>query len=155
LPLRRPAVPAVGLPVAGDEQVAPSTDPRQPDEGSSGGLGTSAAQPCRRGVVTGVLVDPALGGHTMRKLRAGLALRWQLPRLLGHGDGFNRMLGHAVRLQLGKITDDQFREELDRFYATLDREALLEGIDFKAKAEQLSRPGGYKSTILGLRENGA
>src|SRR5262249_56510576 len=90
----------------------------------------------------------------MRKLIARLALGWHLSRFLGHANPFNRMLGHAVRLQFGKISDDQFRQELERFYATLDRTALMEAIDFKTKAEQLNRPGGYKCSILSLCELG-
>jgi hypothetical protein len=74
-----------------------------------------------------------------------------LSRFLNDPDSFNRVLGQAVRLQLGRTSDEQFRQELEQFYATLDREALARSINFEAKAERLNRPGGYKAAIMGLR----
>ena len=89
----------------------------------------------------------------MKRFLARTLLRWQLPRLLGDPHPFNRLLGQAVRLQFGRVSDEEFRDELDRFYAQLDRPALMESLGFGALAERLNRPGGYKVEILGLRDD--
>src|SRR6516164_1584367 len=90
----------------------------------------------------------ALKTHIVRAV-----LRWQLSRFLRDAHPFNRLLGHAVRLQLGKISDEQFRLELDEFFAHLDRPAIMSALDFESKARQLNQPDGYKVNILALRQN--
>lgn len=89
----------------------------------------------------------------MKKQLARLILRWQMGRMARDANPFNRLLGKAVRLQLGQSTEGQFRQELDAFYAELDRHAVMEDIGFTAKAAQLNRPNGYKVGILGLRDD--
>jgi hypothetical protein len=89
----------------------------------------------------------------MRKLLASVALRWQLSRFLRHANPFHQMLGQAIRLQLRQISDDEFRQHLEQYYATLDRDALRKDIDFPAKASRLNQPGGYKVGVVGLRED--
>jgi hypothetical protein len=83
----------------------------------------------------------------MKNLAARWALRWSLPRFTHDPDGFHRLLGEAVRLQLGRITDDQFRELFDDYYRTVDRQALMNCLEFEAKAKVLNRPGGYKLPV--------
>jgi hypothetical protein len=83
----------------------------------------------------------------MKYFAARLGLRWILPRLLRHPDGFHRLLGQAVRLQLGRLGDDQFRQELDDYYRTVDRPTLLRAIDMESKTNVLDRPDGYKAPI--------
>lgn len=88
----------------------------------------------------------------LKRQVAATALRWQLPALLAHPNRLNGLLGQAVRLQRAAITDEEFRRRLDDFYAGLDRERLLQDIDFARLAEGLDRPGGYKAGITRLRE---
>src|SRR5262245_40451792 len=76
-----------------------------------------------------------------------MILRWHLPRFLNDPHGFNRLLGHAVLLQLGRTTDDDFRVRLEEFYQRLDPESAKRDIDFDAKARQLDKPGGYKINV--------
>jgi hypothetical protein len=84
---------------------------------------------------------------------ARAALRWKLSRFLRDANPFNRLMGHAVRLQLGKTTEEQFRLELDDFFAHLDRPFIMAALDFESKARQLNQPNGYKVNILGLQED--
>jgi hypothetical protein len=86
---------------------------------------------------------------------AGAVLRWQLPTLLAHPSPLNRLLGQAVRLQLGRITDEQFRVHLDGSYAGQEPGPLAEEVDFDRRVNELDRPGGYKSRITRLREEAA
>jgi hypothetical protein len=74
----------------------------------------------------------------------------QLPRLLRDANPFNRLLGRAALLQFGKVSEDEFREDLDRFYAQMDAVACARDIDLAGKAARLNRPGGYKTDILGI-----
>ena len=79
-----------------------------------------------------------------------LLVRVQLQRLLRDVNPFNRLLGQAALLQLGRIAEEKFREDLDAFYAQMDAESCKRDIDLAGKAERLNRPGGYKTDILGL-----
>jgi hypothetical protein len=83
----------------------------------------------------------------MKNLAARWALWWSLPRFTQSPDGFQRLLGEAVRLQLGRITDDQFRALFDDYYRTADRQELMNSLEFEAKAKVLNRPGGYKLAV--------
>src|SRR6266511_3086263 len=83
---------------------------------------------------------------------ARAALRWELRAFLTHPNRFNVLLGHAVRLQCGEISEEAFRQELDRFYAGLDRSRLLEELDFASQVQELNRPRGYKIAVSQLRE---
>jgi hypothetical protein len=87
----------------------------------------------------------------VKNLLSSLALRWLHPRLLRDENGLHRLLGQAVHLQWGRISDDHFRRELSDFFTTLDRSSLMEMIDFPAKAQRLNRPGGYKIDLVSLR----
>jgi hypothetical protein len=87
----------------------------------------------------------------MKNMLARALLRWYLPRFLRDPNGFNRLLGHAVELQLGRLTEEAFRLRLEDFYRQLDAVSIKEQIDFDAKAIQLGQPGGYKVDILALR----
>src|SRR5262249_24311091 len=53
------------------------------------------------------------------------------------------------------IEEEEFRRQLERFYAGLDRPRLMEQIDFAGLAQQLNRPGGYKAAIARLRDDAA
>jgi hypothetical protein len=89
----------------------------------------------------------------MKALIARAVLRWQLRRFLQDADPLNRLLGQAIRLQFGQISDEEFRQQLDDYYAELDRPALMRSIGFDTVAEQLNQPRGYKVDILGLCED--
>jgi hypothetical protein len=83
----------------------------------------------------------------MKNLAARWSLRWLLPRFTQSPDGFHRLLGEAIRLQFGRITDDQFRATFDDYYRTVDRKTLMDNLEFEAKAKILNRPGGYKLPV--------
>ena len=63
------------------------------------------------------------------------------------------LLGHAIQLQRGKLQDEEFRLELDCFFANLDRTHVQEQIDFTTKARRLEAEKGYKFGISHLRES--
>jgi hypothetical protein len=77
-------------------------------------------------------------------------VRLQLSRLLRDSNPFNRLLGRAALLQFGRISEDTFREDLDAFYAQMDAATCARDIDLSGKGARLSRPGGYKTDIVGL-----
>lgn len=81
---------------------------------------------------------------------ARLLIRFQLQRLLGDANPLNRLLGRAALLQFGRIPEEKFREDLDAFYAQMDAESCKRDIDLAGKAQRLTRPGGYKTDIIGL-----
>ncbi|HJT78958.1 MAG TPA: hypothetical protein VJ739_17305 [Gemmataceae bacterium] len=91
----------------------------------------------------------------VKRQAARVALRWQLPALLRHPGRLNALLGQAVRLQLGRIGEEEFRRQLDDFYGGLERDGLMEEIEFERRVKELDRPGGYKSRITRLREDAA
>jgi hypothetical protein len=87
----------------------------------------------------------------MKKQAASLLVRAQLQRMLHDSHPFNRLWGRAALLQFGKISDEDFRRDLDQFYSQLDAAACKQDINFTGKVEALSRNGGYKTDVLGLR----
>jgi hypothetical protein len=88
----------------------------------------------------------------MKKMVARMILRWYLPRFLGDAHPFNRLLGHAIKMQLGWTSDEAFRTQLAGFYQQLDPQKIKHDIDFEDKVSQLDRPGGYKVSILNFRD---
>jgi hypothetical protein len=90
------------------------------------------------------------GEFLMKKLLARGMLRWYLPRFLNDSHAFNRLLGNAVRLQLGRMTDEAFRECLADFYQQLDASSIKRDLDFEGMADRLNRPGGYKIAVSGI-----
>lgn len=86
----------------------------------------------------------------MKRFVARAVLRWNLSRFLRDPNGFNRLMGHALELQLGRTTDEKFRLRLDEYYRKLEPEPLKHDIDFDTKVKQLDRPGGYKIDILAI-----
>jgi hypothetical protein len=89
----------------------------------------------------------------LKRQVAAVALRLRLPTFLSHSNRLNVLLGQAVQLQWGLISDEDFRRRLDGFYAGIDRARLLDDLEFAAKVERLDRPGGYKVGIARLRED--
>lgn len=75
--------------------------------------------------------------------------------LLGHPDALHNLMGQALRLRAGQISDEDFRRQLDFYFRELDRHRLVEDIGFPEKAERLNRPQGYKSEIMELRDDRA
>jgi hypothetical protein len=88
----------------------------------------------------------------MKTLLSKIFLRWQRRRLLADPHPFNQLMGHAVQLQFGGISDEDFRHRLDEFYRGLDPSSIRQSIDFPSKVTRLDRPGGYKTDISELRE---
>lgn len=86
----------------------------------------------------------------VKKQAASLLARTQLRRMLEDAHPFNRLLGRAVLLQLGRIGDEEFRQDLDCFYAGLDAADCKRDIDLDAKARVLRQSGGYKTDVLDL-----
>ncbi|GEM_PF-5487236 len=83
----------------------------------------------------------------MKKLLSRVILRWYLPRFLGAAHAFNRLLGQAIRMQLGWISDEAFRCHLATFYQQLDPGSIQRDLRFEEKVQHLNRPGGYKVPI--------
>jgi len=86
----------------------------------------------------------------MKQILARAVLRWQLPRLLRDHHPFNRLMGHAIELQSGHVTDEAFRVQLEGFYRQIDLDAIKLDIDLSSKAARLDRPGGYKTDISAI-----
>lgn len=86
----------------------------------------------------------------LKKRAADLLIRSRLQRMLRDPHPFNRLWGRAALLQFGKISDEDFRRDLDEFYSHLDVERCKRDIDFAGKVDRLSRSNGYKTDVLGL-----
>ena len=86
----------------------------------------------------------------MKTFIAKTILRRQLQRLLRDPHPFNQLMGEAVRLQSGQMSDEEFRKRLDAFYAALDPQTIKQDLDLPAKAKRLDRPGGYKTDISSI-----
>lgn len=86
----------------------------------------------------------------LKRFLARHGARWILSRLLGDADPFHRLLGNAVRLQLGRIGDEEFRERLQQFYTTFDRKEWMHRVDSESLKERLARGGSYKAQISRL-----
>jgi len=84
---------------------------------------------------------------------ARFLVRIMLQRLLHDQRPFNRLLGRAACLHFGRITEEDFRKDLDAFFAQLDAETCQHEIDLAAKFDALNRSGGYKADILSLNED--
>ena len=89
----------------------------------------------------------------VKKRAASLLIRTQLRRLLHDPHPFNRLWGRAALLQFGKISDEDFRRDLDVFYSQLDADSCKQEIDLAGKVDRLNRSGGYKTDVLGLRSD--
>jgi hypothetical protein len=61
------------------------------------------------------------------------------------------LFADAVRMQLGRLPPELFRERLDHFFATADQNQLLDNIELEDRKRQLQVPGGYKINIHYLR----
>ena len=85
-----------------------------------------------------------------KKQVARTLIQLQLRKLLSDASAFNRLLGRAALLQFSRITEEEFRGELETFYAGMDPEMCKRGIDLAGKKARLERPGGYKTDILAL-----
>jgi hypothetical protein len=86
----------------------------------------------------------------MKRILAKAILRWQLPRFLHDSHPFNRLMGQAIELQSGHMTDEAFRVQLDGFYRQIDPAAIKLDIDLSSKVARLDRPGGYKTDISAI-----
>jgi hypothetical protein len=83
----------------------------------------------------------------MKKLLARMILRWYLPRFLSDAHAFNRLLGRAIQMQLGRLSDEVFRHDLAEFYQELDPDSIKRDLHFDDKVQRLNHPGGYKVPI--------
>ena len=86
----------------------------------------------------------------MKTFIAKTILRQQLQRLLRDSHPFNQLMGEAIRLQSGALSDEDFRKRLDGFYAALNLETIKNDLDLPSKAKRLDRPGGYKTDISSI-----
>jgi hypothetical protein len=82
-------------------------------------------------------------------------LRGMLPRLDGSAAALDRLLGQAVRLQLGAVGDEDFRHALEAFYDGADPQQLARAVRFDELRSRLDRPKGYKAAITRLAEDQA
>lgn len=87
----------------------------------------------------------------MRKSLAKVLVRWILRRLQDDPHSYNRLLGQAALMQLGRKPAEEFRKDLEHFYSQLDPIACQEDIDFASKVRQLDSSGAHKTDIVALR----
>src|SRR5262245_30871208 len=88
----------------------------------------------------------------MKNLLARVVLRWYLPRFRSDRHPFNRLLGRAIELQLGRLSEEAFRADLDHFYAGLDVDSIRRDLNLADKVKRLDVPGGYKVDVSQLHE---
>lgn len=85
--------------------------------------------------------------------------RWILcgltPALDGSSSAVDRLLGQAVRLQLGQSTDEAFRQSLADFYRQAVPEELAAELRFDALRRELAAPQAYKVGIVRLANGDA
>lgn len=86
----------------------------------------------------------------LKKQIARLLLRGMLGKFANSLHPLDRMLGDAVRLQLGKMPDDDFRKRLEQFYRESNPTQLAQEIRFDELRRLLDRPGSYKTGIRRL-----
>lgn len=79
-----------------------------------------------------------------------LLLRLLLSSFDTSASSVDRLLGQAVRLQLGQMPDDEFRRRLDDFFRRSDCAALEDEIRFSELRKTLDRPGSYKTPVIRL-----
>jgi|SRR5579883_616390 len=84
---------------------------------------------------------------------APLLVRWQLRRLLNDPVPINRLFGQAVLLKSGKMDEEDFRTNLERFYREMSPEGCREQVEFHKKKKRLSQPGSYKVDVTALRDD--
>ncbi|MEM6901434.1 MAG: hypothetical protein AAF583_16910 [Pseudomonadota bacterium] len=71
---------------------------------------------------------------------------------LGYSDApLNRLLKAACEAAHGRLDSEGVRIELDRYYSTLDLNALAEQIDYASLVSRLRQPGGYKVDVLNVQ----
>jgi hypothetical protein len=90
----------------------------------------------------------------MKNILARAALRWYLPRFQSDPHPFNRLLGRAASMQFGRLSEEEFRAQLDAFYAGLDIDSTRRDLNFADKIKRLDVPGGYKVDVSRLYEGG-
>ena len=84
----------------------------------------------------------------MKRVLARWLLRCFLPRFLTSSHDLDRVLGQAILLQLGRTTDDQFRQQLDEYYSHVDIKALVQDLDFPALSARLHEIDAYKIAVV-------
>jgi hypothetical protein len=70
-----------------------------------------------------------------------------LPQFDSSSSRFDRLLGQAVRLQLGQMSDEEFRKALDEFFRGSNSRAVEDEICFERLRPILNRPDGYKAGV--------
>lgn len=82
-----------------------------------------------------------------KKVVAGLYLGWNLQRFRASRYVIDRLMAIAIELQLGRLTEDEFRGALDECFAGADVESLKDEVGYETQVQALDRPGGYKSAV--------
>src|SRR5689334_11821915 len=89
----------------------------------------------------------------MRKSLARILVRGILARLLEDPQSYNRLLGQAALMQLGRKPPEEFRNNLEHFYSELKPVACQEAIDFPSKVRHLESSGAHKTDVLALQKD--
>jgi hypothetical protein len=87
---------------------------------------------------------------TYKQRLAKLLLSRMLSRFRDNEKPFYRLLGKAISLQLWRMSDEDFRQSLNNYYAELDLEEIKAQLNLAAAAKKLIKPGGYKSRVVRL-----
>src|SRR5437879_2122708 len=83
-----------------------------------------------------------------------LLLRIMRRRFEASASALDRLLGQAVRLQIGAMTDEDFRKALEEFYDGADSGRLAGEVRFAELRPGLDRPKGYKVAVTRLAGDG-
>src|SRR6516162_6401299 len=91
---------------------------------------------------------------SLKRVVSKLLLRRMLARFDASDATLDRLLGHAVRLQLGTLGDEDFRLALKAFYDEADAPHLAAEVRFGELRCRLERPKGYKAAVTRLAGDG-
>lgn len=83
-----------------------------------------------------------------------LLLRSMLRRFDASTSALDRLLGQAVRLQIGALADEDFRKALEEFYESADARQLADALRFAELHSALDQPKGYKVGVTRLAGDG-
>lgn len=64
-----------------------------------------------------------------------------------------QLFGRAISLQMGRISDEEFRQSLDHYFSEVNLQDIQVDLDFTQAIQKLNRPGGYKSPVIRLRSD--
>jgi hypothetical protein len=86
----------------------------------------------------------------VKKSISRFLLQRMLPRLDASRSALDRLLGQAVRLQVGVVADEDFRQTLENYYSATDPQTLVGEVRFAELRSRLDQPQSYKVPVVRL-----